>query len=149
MIYTLHREQWVPHPLKEVFDYFGRAENLQNLTPPWMHFRILTPAPVKMRPGAEIAYKMRVRGIPLRWLTVIEKWNPPHEFVDIQAKGPYALWHHTHRFVAQDGGTVITDTVQYGLPFGPIGRLVHRLQVSRDLEAIFAYRAQRVRALFP
>ena len=148
-VYTLHRELWVPHPSPVVFDLFSRAENLEQLTPPWMHFRILTPPPIVMKPGATIAYSLRVRGIPLRWLTEIERWNPPHEFVDIQAKGPYTLWRHTHRFSEVEGGTLIADTVEYALPFGMLGRLVHRLQVARDLGEIFDYRAQQVRALLP
>jgi len=128
--YTLQRELWIPHPLPEVFDFFSHAENLERLTPPWMHFRILTPPPIAMKRGTTIAYALRVRGIPLRWLTEIERWNPPFEFVDFQAKGPYKLWHHTHRFSEVEGGTSIVDIVRYALPFGPLGQLAHRLQVS-------------------
>jgi len=145
-LYTLHRELWVPHPLSTVFDFFSRVENLEQITPPWMHFRILTPPPIVMKPGATIAYSLRVRAIPLRWLTQIERWNPPHEFIDIQAKGPYTVWRHTHRFSEVDGGTLITDSVEYALPFGLLGRLAHRFQVARDLSRIFDYRS-RVQAL--
>jgi hypothetical protein len=143
-IYTLRRELLVPNALPEVFDFFSRAENLERLTPPWMRFRILTPPPIMMRQGTTIAYALRVHGIPIRWLTEIEEWNPPFEFVDNQAKGPYKLWRHTHRFSAVSGGTLVTDLVEYALPFGAIGRLVHRLQVARDLTRIFDYRSQRV-----
>jgi len=144
---TLRRELWVPNPISEVFDFFSRAENLERITPPWMQFKILTPLPITMKPGATIAYALRVHGIPMRWLTEIERWNPPFEFVDVQAKGPYKLWRHTHRFSEVRGGTLIEDVVEYALPFGWIGRLVHRLQVSRDLAQIFDYRTQRVQAL--
>jgi ligand-binding SRPBCC domain-containing protein len=148
-IYTLQREIFVRHPLPEVFDFFSRAENLERITPPWMHFRILTPPPIEMREGATIGYALRVRGIPLRWLTEIESWNPPHEFVDVQVKGPYKLWHHTHQFLAVEGGTSIVDKVRYALPFGLLGRLAHRFQVARDIDQIFDYRARRVQSLFP
>jgi len=148
-LYTLHRELWVPYPLSTVFDFFSSAENLEPLTPPWMHFRILTPPPIVMTPGATIAYSLRVRGIPLRWLTEIERWNPPHEFIDVQARGPYKLWRHTHRFSEVEGGTLIVDAVEYALPFGVLGRMVHRLQVARDLGQIFDYRVQQVHALLP
>jgi len=143
-IYTLQRELLVPNELPEVFDFFSRAENLERLTPPWMRFRILTPPPIMMRQGTTIAYALRVHGIPIRWLTEIEEWNPPFEFVDNQAKGPYKLWRHTHRFSAVSGGTLVTDLVEYALPFGAVGRLIHRLQVARDLGRIFDYRSQRV-----
>jgi uncharacterized protein len=92
---------------------------------------------------------LRLRGIPLRWLTEIEQWDPPHGFVDVQLKGPYRLWHHTHTFAAVNGGTNIVDVVQYALPFGLLGRIVHRLQVQRDVARIFAYRQQQIKLLFP
>jgi len=147
--YNLRRELWVPHSLPEVFDFFSRAENPVRITPPWMRFRILTPPPIQMNRGTTIAYGLRIRGIPLRWLTQIVQWDPPYAFVDLQAKGPYRYWHHTHRFSEVDGGTSIVDIVEYELPFGLLGRLVHRLRVARDLEQIFDYRARRVQSLFP
>src|SRR5262249_51913108 len=131
--YKLQREVTVPQSLPVVFDFFSKAENLQALTPPWVHFRIVTPQPIAMRQGAKIEYHLRVRGIGIRWLSEIELWNPPREFVDVQLKGPYKFWRHTHRFEETKGGTRITDLVEYTLPFGPLGRLVHRLQVRRDL----------------
>ncbi|HLX42920.1 MAG TPA: SRPBCC family protein [Bryobacteraceae bacterium] len=145
--YTLERQLWVPNPLPVVFAFFSRAENLQQITPPWMQFRILTPPPIDMKQGATIAYALRVRGIPVRWLTEITYWNPPFEFIDDQAKGPYKFWRHTHRFSEVAGGTLIVDMVEYALPLGVIGRLVHRLQVAQDIAKIFDYRAKRVQAL--
>ena len=120
-VYKLNRELWVPRPLPDVFEFFSRAENLQRITPPWMMFRILTPGPIEMREGATIAYALRVRGIPLRWLTQIERWDPPFEFIDIQTKGPYKLWRHTHRFSEVEGGTLIVDTVEYALTIRSAG----------------------------
>ena len=146
-IYRIHREIWVPRPLPAVFDFFSRVENLERITPPWMRFRILTPLPVEMKKGATLAYALRVRGIPLQWLTKIECWNPPFEFVDVQAKGPYRFWRHTHRFSEVDGGVSISDLVEYALPFGLLGQLVNRFQVAGDLSKIFDYRTERVRAL--
>lgn len=148
-VYSIERETWVPNPLPEVFDFFSRAENLERLTPPWMRFRILTPQPVRMSVGTLIDYKLRVHGFPVKWRTRIENWNPPHEFIDLQLKGPYKLWHHTHRFSESRGGTLITDTVRYGLSFGLAGQLVNRLLVSRDVGEIFDYRAEKIREFFP
>ena len=145
-VYTLERELFVPLPIERVFDFFSRAENLERITPAWLNFRIVTPLPIEMKPGARIQYALRLRGIPLRWLTEIEVWNPPHEFVDVQLKGPYRLWHHTHRFREVEGSTLMTDTVRYALPFGPLGRLANKLQVAADVTRIFDYRAREVRA---
>jgi ligand-binding SRPBCC domain-containing protein len=147
-IYRLHRETWIAKPIGEVFDFFSRAGNLERITPPWMRFRILTRSPISMKAGTTISYKLRVHGISIEWLTVIEKWTPPSEFIDIQKTGPYQFWRHTHRFYERDGGTVATDYVEYALPFGILGRLVNRLQVARDLKSIFDYRSERIQELF-
>lgn len=94
-----------------------------------------------------MGYALRVHGIPLRWLTEIERWNPPFEFIDVQAHGPYRLWRHTHRFREGRGGVSIEDTVEYALPLGVLGRLVNRLLLAGDLAIIFDYRTERVQAL--
>lgn len=148
MTYLLRREQFIPRPREEVFSFFASAENLDFLTPPWLHFRILTPMPLPMSRATRIDYRIRWRWAPLRWTTEIAEWNPPYGFVDQQLRGPYALWHHTHRFEAIDGGTAMVDEVRYRLPLGPLGRLLHPLLVRRDLDAIFEFRAQRVAERF-
>jgi len=148
-VHELHREQVVPWPIGEVFPFFAAAENLNALTPPWLEFRILTPLPVRMAAGTRLDYRIRWRGVPLRWQTLIEAWEPGVRFVDTQMRGPYRLWHHTHTFDRlPDGGTRITDHVRYALPLGPLGRVVHGLLVRRDIAAIFDYRAARIAALF-
>lgn len=144
----LKHRQWVPHPLYEVFGFFAAAENLEQLTPPFLRFRIVQ-TPPRLEAGAHIEYKLRVHGVPFRWLTIIEEWNPPHSFVDVQASGPYKLWHHRHWFWPENGGTWIEDDVRYELPFGLIGRIVGKLMVKRDVERIFAYRERKIREIFP
>lgn len=135
----------LPRPRAEVFGYFGDAGNLQEITPPWLHFRIVTPQPIGMRPGALIEYRLRLHGIPIRWRTRIVVWHPPNHFVDVQLRGPYALWEHTHTFVPDgEHAVVIRDRVRYALPFGAVGRLAHTLFVRRDLERIFDYRRRAV-----
>jgi ligand-binding SRPBCC domain-containing protein len=146
--HELHRETFIRAPLDTVFQFFSDARNLAVITPPQMHFRILTPEPISLHAGAELRYTLRVRGIPVNWTTIIETWNPPLEFSDSQARGPYKLWRHTHRFRAVERGTMMEDDVRYALPFGPLGRLAHWLYVRRDLESIFDYRAARIKERF-
>jgi ligand-binding SRPBCC domain-containing protein len=143
--YLFQCELWLPQPRAVVFDFFADARNLQTITPPWLHFVILTPTPIEMRPGALIDYKLRVHGFPLRWQTEITEWNPPHHFVDQQLRGPYTLWHHTHRFFDQDGGTRCVDEVRYRPPGGA---LINYLFVKRDVQKIFAYRQQQLQKHF-
>jgi ligand-binding SRPBCC domain-containing protein len=143
-MYQLHREQTIDRPLPEVFDFFSRAENLEVITPPWLHFRILTPLPIEMREGAQIAYQIRIHGIPVRWLSEIESWEPPQRFVDVQLRGPYRIWRHTHSFEPMGNQTIIRDSVEFDLPFGMLGRLAYRLQVARDIGEIFDYRVRKI-----
>lgn len=146
--YFLQRDQWLPAPIERVFAFFGDAGNLETITPPWLRFRILPPPVGEMRAGARIHYRLRWRMMPIRWITEIREWQPPFRFVDVQERGPYALWEHTHEFEPERGGTRMRDHVRYALPFGCLGSTAHRLFVRRDLAAIFDYRARQVEAIF-
>lgn len=133
--------QDLPAPRDQVFAFFSDPANLEALTPPWLAFEVLTPAPLPRGEGAVFDYRIRVRGLPIRWRTLIESFVPGERFVDRQIAGPYTLWHHTHRFEdLPGGGTRMTDQVRYRLGWGPLGRLVAALWVRRDVERIFAYR---------
>lgn len=136
---------WLPRPPKEVFPFFADAGNLDAITPPWLRFEILTPLPVAMRVGAQIDYRLRLWGIPLRWRSEITAWEPPHRFVDEQRRGPYRAWIHEHTFAGRDGGTLVADRVRYAVPGGP---LVDRLFVRRDVARIFRFRQARLLDLF-
>jgi ligand-binding SRPBCC domain-containing protein len=146
--FLLKREQWLPAPIEDVFAFFSDAANLEAITPPWLRFRIVTPAPIEMRVGTLIEYRISWRVVPIRWLTEIAEWSPSHRFVDTQVRGPYRLWHHTHTFAPLDGGTLMNDIVRYALPMGILGTLAHRFAVRRDLEAVFDYRAEKIGAMF-
>jgi ligand-binding SRPBCC domain-containing protein len=141
-VHLLERSQRVEIPIERAFDLYADSRNLEPMTPPWLHFRLTTPGPVRMEPGTLLEYTLRLHGVPIRWTTRIETWSPPTGFVDTQLKGPYSLWEHTHVFEEDgDGATVVHDRVRYAIPLGPLGALAHRLFVRRDLRRIFDYRA--------
>jgi ligand-binding SRPBCC domain-containing protein len=145
-VHVLERSQRLPVPADRAFAFFSDARNLEAITPPWLRFRVLTTGPIEMRPDALIDYKLRVHGIPLSWLTRIAVWDPPHRFVDVQLRGPYRLWEHTHTFEPEgDDAVVIRDRVRYALPLGRLGELAHRLLVRRDLDRIFDHRMDVIR----
>lgn len=144
MEHVLTREQILPGDPDEVFGFFANAFNLEAITPPWLRFRVLTPGPVHLAPGALIQYRLELHRIPIRWLTRIETWVAGERFVDVQIRGPYRLWHHTHTFEAHDGATLVRDRVRYALPLGLLGELAHRLLVRPDLERIFDFRQASV-----
>jgi ligand-binding SRPBCC domain-containing protein len=130
---------------EQVFKFFASAGNLELLTPPWLNFRVLTPEPIEMGSGTVIDYRLRLRGLPIRWQSEISVWEPPARFVDEQRRGPYRAWIHEHSFEEHNGVTLAIDRVHYD-HLG--GRLVNRLFVAPDLERIFAYRRQKLVEVF-
>ena len=148
-VHLLERAQRVPVPADETFAVFADALNLEAITPPWLRFRVVTPGPIEMAPGALIEYRLRLHAMPVRWLTRIEVWEPGRRFVDVQVRGPYRLWHHTHSFEpVGESATMVRDTVRYALPLGPVGAVAHAAFVRRDLERIFDHRRAAVEAYF-
>lgn len=142
----LEAVQWLPRPREEVFAFFSDAFRLEDLTPAFLNFHVLTPRPIEIKAGTLIDYRLRLHGIPVRWRSRISVWEPPHRFVDDQVRGPYRRWHHEHSFEPADGGTLCRDVVDYAV-LG--GALVDALFVRRSLREIFGYRQAKLRELFP
>jgi ligand-binding SRPBCC domain-containing protein len=147
-VYTLSCEQFVPIARNQVFAYFQEPENLAQITPSKLTFRLLTPSPIPMHTGSVIDYTIKLGLFPMRWTTLIADYKSPEMFTDIQIKGPYSFWHHKHHFEELSGGTIIRDTVHYALPFGVFGRLIHSLMVRTQLRKIFQYRHDRIQQMF-
>ncbi len=145
-LHEFSSELWLPRTPEEIFPFFADAANLDALTPSWLHFQILTPRPIEMGEGTLIDYRLRVRGLPLRWRTRINRWEPPIRFVDEQVRGPYRLWVHEHSFESRDAGTAIRDHVRYAVPFDWV---LHRWFVGPDIERIFQFRGEALRRRFP
>lgn len=139
-------EQRLPRPIDEVFTFFSDACNLERITPPNVRFKILTPTPIDMKVGTLIDYKLRIKGLPIRWRTRICEWDPPNRFADEQLKGPYHLWHHTHWFKPDGDHTLIGDRIEYRPRGGP---LINAIFVKRDVRKIFTHRQAVLAELFP
>ncbi len=143
--YRLKTELWLPRARDEVFDFFADPRNLERLTPNWLRFKMITRRDIVIRQGTRLDYRLRMRGIPLRWQSEIAVWEPPDRFVDRQTKGPYSFWVHEHDFSERDGGTLVGDNVEYAVSGGA---LVQRLLVKPHLERIFRYRHRMLEEIF-
>jgi hypothetical protein len=145
---AIHREQWLPASLPAVFSFFSDAGNLDRITPPWLRFKVLGQTNPQLSAGTMIHYRLAWYGISMKWTSRIEEWFPPTRVVDVQLKGPYRRWHHTHIFESRDGGTLISDTVHYEVPMGAVGNFFAGWMVRRDVERIFDYRAEQISTIF-
>jgi ligand-binding SRPBCC domain-containing protein len=142
MYYQLTDHFIVAADQSATWEFFSRAENLPRITPPWLRFTNLTNEPIQIALDSTLDYTIRWAGVPIRWQTRIIDWTPPTQFIDLQIRGPYTLWHHQHRFTPTAEGTECTDRVIYKLPGSLLGRAVHATLVRRQLQEIFRYRRQ-------
>lgn len=136
-VYQLETKLWLPVNRTSVFELFSDAFKLEELTPSFLSFRVVTPEPIDMKLGRLIDYRLRFHRLPIRWRTEITEWKPPFRFEDSQIRGPYSMWIHSHTFEESGSGTLVQDVVRYSVPGGA---LIHSLLVRRDLRQIFEYR---------
>jgi uncharacterized protein len=146
--YCYRTIQFIKKRPYEIFPFFSDAKNLEQITPPLLHFKILNQSTPQIELGTEFNYRLQVHGIPIKWKTHIIDWNPNSSFIDYQANGPYHTWHHTHSFFETPKGTLMVDEVLYRLPFGFLGDLFGRKFVKNDVEKIFNYRKQIIEQVF-
>ncbi len=146
--FRLSYTQFIKRDLNKVFEFFSKAENLEAITPDWLHFKIRKTSTPEIQNGTLIDYSLKIHGIPVHWQSKIESWTPPHSFRDIQIKGPYKKWDHTHRFESFKDGTLIQDDIIFDLPAGLFGKLFAGSFVRRDVESIFSFRKKKIREIF-
>ena len=145
--YTLRCELLVKRPIRETFAFFENPANLGKITPPWLSFNIVT-KDVAMGQGARFDYIIRCLGLPMKWRSLITKYEPPFLFVDEQLIGPYKTWQHRHTFAETAQGVVVGDHLEYSLPLGPLGTIAQFVMVKRQLEEVFRYRQQALSKVF-
>lgn len=148
-MYKIEREQFLPIPLLEAWDFFSSPSNLAKITPSSLGFVVHGIVPERMYPGLFIQYTVSpLLGIQMRWVTEITHVREGEYFVDEQRVGPYSIWHHEHFFTAVEGGVLMRDVVHYKVPLGILGQLVHPFIVRPKLEQIFSFRWEANERMF-
>ncbi len=149
--FVLEREQLLRTTLEEAWSFFSTPRNLARITPADLGFEIREPFDDKpAHAGQLITYSVKpILGIPLTWVTRIDDVQAPYRFVDTQLRGPYKRWHHVHTFRECEGGVLMHDRVEYELPMGILGELLHDALVKGRLKRIFDHRWAVLEAIFP
>jgi uncharacterized protein (TIGR01777 family) len=137
-------EQFIGKKRNQIIPFFSRAENLEELTPPWLNFRILKKSSPEIKNGTIIEYQLKIHGVPVKWRTLISDWNLPNSFTDEQLKGPYSKWHHVHSFHEVNDGTLLTDQVTYRVPLSWLGKLFLSRWIAKDVQTLFNFRKQKI-----
>jgi ligand-binding SRPBCC domain-containing protein len=148
-VYTLHSKQNLPISLDEAWEFLSNPKNLKVITPEYMGFKTLSGDDREMFAGQIIQYIVTpVLGIPMKWVTEITHVKDKKYFVDEQRFGPYDLWHHKHFLKEIQGGVEMEDIVDYKVPMGIVGQLVHPFLVKPKLNEIFEFRRKKLIELF-
>ena len=143
-----HRYQWIDSPIKDVFNFFKEAKNLEKITPEYLNFKILGMNTDNIQAGSLIDYKLQIHGVPVKWKTKISEFEDGSYFVDEQLKGPYSKWVHKHSFFTHKSGTLISDRVVYKVPLGFLGSLFAGRFIKNDVNNIFKYRNKVINNFF-
>lgn len=150
MKHQLYREQQLNCDIETAWDFFSSPKNLSKITPKDMGFTVLSDYnSEQITEGMVIDYIVSpLLKVPLKWRTRITHVEPNKSFTDFQEKGPYKYWKHFHEFIPNKDGVLMKDTVDYELPFGFLGKMVHRLFVKKKLADIFDFRYIVLEKLF-
>lgn len=148
-MYQLYRKQFLKCDLDHAWEFFSNPRNLEKITPDYMGFNIKSGADKKAFAGQVICYTVSpLLNIPMEWVTELTQVKDHHYFIDEQRFGPYKFWHHKHFFTKKADGVLMEDVLDYKLPFGILGKLVHTLYVKNKLKDIFDYRTEVLEELF-
>jgi ligand-binding SRPBCC domain-containing protein len=148
-IYTLHKKQQLPISLEKAWEFLSNPKNLKVITPDYMSFNIVSNIDRPLYTGQIIQYIVTpLLGIKTQWVSEITHIEEKKYFVDEQMYGPYALWHHKHFVKEIPGGVELEDIIDYKVPLGWLGQVVHPFLVKPKLEEIFNYRQEKLLELF-
>jgi len=149
-MYQIKRIQNIPIDLKKAWDFFSQPDNLKLITPDYLNFRILSKSDAgEMYPGMIITYTLSpLFHISINWATEISQVKEYKYFIDNQIKGPYKIWHHEHHFKETEQGVEMRDILYYEIPYGFVGRFLHKLIIEKKVNEIFNYREQKIKELF-
>ena len=146
--YVLKRRQVVSGDIETVFEFFKDPKNLETITPPWLKFEVVSSTTERVQVGTEIQYRLWWQIFPMKWRSRISEFVDGELFADEMLRGPYKRWYHRHLFAQLEDGVEVVDIVEYTLPLGVLGSLVHGAVIRRQLEAIFDYRATTIDRVF-
>jgi uncharacterized protein (TIGR01777 family) len=130
----------IPVSAADAFDWHVRPGAFERLAPPWEHIRVLDFGN-GVSEGSRVEIELAIRPFRQRWTAEHRDIIPGRQFRDIQLRGPFAFWEHTHS-LSEEGPDAcwLEDRIEYALPFGTLGRWFGRPLIRQKLQSTFAYR---------
>src|SRR5262245_7981338 len=128
----------VVRPADEVFAFLAQPANLIRVSPPELQMTLVD-GPPRLQQGARITVQGRRWGVAQRIVSEVTAFEPNVLLVDEQREGPFKKWIHSHRLEPHDGGTRMTDRIEFEAPGGLLGLLVSEKRIREELEWVFGY----------
>lgn len=130
---------WIDSPVENVWRFHEREDAFELLSPPWARPRI-TARQGRLATGSRIEMLLPAGPFRIRWVALHVDHRDFHHFTDEQIAGPFRYWKHEHRFEAENGGTRLTDSVEFRLPLSPASDWLLAWVVRLQLGAMFRHR---------
>lgn len=138
--HTFEVAHTLPAPAAEAFDWHGRPGAFDRLKPPWKRVQVLEAAG-DIHDGARVVLRVPLGPFGVRWYLEHQGWVEHRQFQDVQIRGPFAAWEHTHHFLPVDGQScTLSDSIDYTLPLQAVTAPLMRRLLERQLTTLFCYR---------
>jgi len=139
------RSSTMPVPVGELYSWHARPGAFERLAPPWQRLRVVERAGT-IADDDRLVMQASFGPVRMRWVAVHRDHVPGRQFVDVQEKGPFALWRHRHRFEPEsDDRSTLRDTVEYELPGPAAVAAAGAGPAQRRIERLFDFRHARTR----
>ncbi len=130
----------MPASADALFAWHERPGAFDRLTPAWMPATVLGRFG-GIKDGARVSLSVPVGPVQTTWELVHEGYVAGRQFRDVQVRGPFASWEHTHSMEPIDAErSVLEDRIRFRLPVAPFGALVAGTFTRERLERLLRWR---------
>lgn len=130
---SIHLITQIKAPIQEVFDAARNIDLHQNSAYQTHEKAIAGRTSGLIELGETVTFRGKHFGLYLTHTSKIIKMELPHYFVDEMIQGKFKSFKHLHFFEEKEGVTIMTDILEYEIPYGYFGKLVNYLFLEKHL----------------